>query len=966
MIRSCFRAAPSAVGLALVALTLAAPHPTLAQAPVSGDGMMLDPQNLDHWTTVRASQVTPDGQWVAVQFGPNEGDGEVMVMRSDGADERRWPVGETGGGSFLSSGASVMSLSSDGRWFAFTRYPTMEASKAAESSKKRVTNGVTVVNLQSGEERAFDGIDRYEFAGEAPQWLVMSRVAVEDAPRGMGTDLLLLDLASGRVTTIGSVGSFDLSPTGEWLAWVSQSPDRVGNGISLRNLTTGVVQTLDSEPAVYSGLNWADEGPDGRFATALSALRGMPDSAAADTSFVAVGFTGFGESVQMVRVDATELSGFPAGMRIAPARTPSWSNDRSTLFFGIAEAPAEPTSEERPDVRPVAGVPGAMQTPPPSLDDEDDLPTLVLWHGRDPDLQSRQQVQENSDRRFTFLSAYHVSDGRFVRLATEEVSNVDLNDGQRYAVGEDRRAYQLRDGIDGGQRRDVLAIDVRDGSATPVLEAQRWGVYPSPDGQKLLYYRDGHYHVYDIPTSTHSALTEGAPVRFIDVDDDHNVEDPPIAPLGWTDDSRSVLLSDGWDVWQVATEGGDFVNLTGDGREQEIRYRRPLRVDPDMAGWDLDQPLYLEAYGERTKKQGLVRLSSNGRRLERLVWDDAYFTMKRARDAETFVFTRETFQQFPDIWAATGSFQRPTRLTDLNPQQADYAWSAGARLVEYTSDHGVPLQAAMFLPAGYQEGQQYPTVVYIYEKLSQNLHRYVVPDETRAFNPSVYTSRGYVVLMPDIVYEVNDPGMSAVWSVLPAVDAAIATGAVDPDNVGLHGHSWGGYQTAFLVTQTDKFKSVVAGAALTDMVSMYHSVYWNSGNANQGIFESSQGRFFGSPAENYDAYIRNSPVFHVENVKSPVLLLHNEKDGAVDFNQGITYFNALREAEKEVVLLQYVGENHGLREPMNQRDYTVRMWEYFDHHLKGLPAPEWWTDGVPRLEMNAHLKSRKTKPKVIS
>ena len=337
-----------------------------------------------------------------------------------------------------------------------------------------------------------------------------------------------------------------------------------------------------------------------------------------------------------------------------------------------------------------------------------------------------------------------------------------------------------------------------------------------------------------------------------------------------------------------------------------------------------------------------------------------------AKDSETFVYTRETFQDFPDVWAARGGFSNPVRLTDANPRQAEVAWSAGSRLVDFVTDKGDSLQAALFLPANYASGESYPTVVYIYEKLSQNLHRYAVPNETRAFNPSVFTSRGYAVLMPDIVYQVNDPGMSAVWSVVPAVQAAIETGIVDADHVGLHGHSWGGYQTAFLITQTDIFSSAIAGAALTDMVSMYNSVYWNSGNANQGIFESSQGRFEGSPLDHYDAYIRNSPVFHAANVKTPVVLLHNEKDGAVDFNQGITYFNALREAEKDVVLLQYVGENHGLREPMNQKDYAVRMREFFDHYLKGLPAPDWWVDGVPRLEMEEHLRGRKKKPKIVS
>jgi dipeptidyl aminopeptidase/acylaminoacyl peptidase len=215
--------------------------------------------------------------------------------------------------------------------------------------------------------------------------------------------------------------------------------------------------------------------------------------------------------------------------------------------------------------------------------------------------------------------------------------------------------------------------------------------------------------------------------------------------------------------------------------------------------------------------------------------------------------------------------------------------------------------------------------------------------------------------MPDIVYRVNDPGMSAVWCVVPAVKAAIATGIVDPANVGLHGHSWGGYQTAFLVTQTNIFKSAIAGAALTDMVSMYSSVYWNTGSANQPIFESSQGRFTGNFIDNYDAYIRNSPAFHAKNVQTPLMLLHNERDGAVDFNQGITYYNTLRGLGKDVLLLQYVGENHGLAQPANQKDYTIRMKEYFDTYLMGAQAPEWLKNGIPRLKMQEHLKSRQKK-----
>jgi dipeptidyl aminopeptidase/acylaminoacyl peptidase len=194
---------------------------------------------------------------------------------------------------------------------------------------------------------------------------------------------------------------------------------------------------------------------------------------------------------------------------------------------------------------------------------------------------------------------------------------------------------------------------------------------------------------------------------------------------------------------------------------------------------------------------------------------------------------------------------------------------------------------------------------------------------------------------------------------VPAVKAAIATGIVDPANVGLQGHSWGGYQTSFITTQTDIFKTGIAGAPLTDMVSMFSSVYWNSGSANQPIFISSQGRFRSGYAQNPDAYLRNSPNRFAQNMNIPFMILHNDRDGAVDFNQGITYYNTLRELGKEVVLLEYVGENHGLSRPTNQKDYAVRMMEWFDHFLQGKPAPDWLLEGVPRLEMERHLRERK-------
>jgi len=462
-----------------------------------------------------------------------------------------------------------------------------------------------------------------------------------------------------------------------------------------------------------------------------------------------------------------------------------------------------------------------------------------------------------------------------------------------------------------------------------------------------------------------------------DTSDDHNnLVTPPIAPIGWSKDGNSVLVSDAFDVWKVPVNGGAAVNLTVDGKKNQIRYQRLYAFERAGRGGvapagrggrggaltdgvDLSQPLYFATYGEWTKKEGLSKVDPSKPGAERLVWDDAKFSYQKAKDADVYLYTRQTASEFPNYYVASADLKTGRQITDVNPQQKDFAWTSGVKLINYTSAKGDKLQGALYLPANYEPGKKYPLLVTIYEKRSNLAHSYVTPNETSTPNRSIYTSRGYAVLDPDIVYRVNDPGMSAVWCVIPAVKAAIATGMIDSANVGLWGHSWGGYQTAFLVTQTNIFKSAIAGAPLTDMVSMYGSIYWNTGGADQAIFESSQGRFKGNYADNYDAYIRNSPNFHAKNVKTPLIILANDKDGAVDFNQGITYFNTLRQMNKDVILLEYVGENHGLARPINMKDYAMRQKDWFDHYLKGAPAPEWMTNGIPRIKMDEYWQSLK-------
>jgi dipeptidyl aminopeptidase/acylaminoacyl peptidase len=262
----------------------------------------------------------------------------------------------------------------------------------------------------------------------------------------------------------------------------------------------------------------------------------------------------------------------------------------------------------------------------------------------------------------------------------------------------------------------------------------------------------------------------------------------------------------------------------------------------------------------------------------------------------------------------------------------------------------VPLQATLFKPVGFDAKKKYPLMVYIYERLTQNLHSFVNPAPGHSVNTSYYVSNGYLVLQPDIVYTIGQPGQSALKCVLPAIQAVVDQGFVDEKTIGIQGHSWGGYQIAYMVTQTTRFRAAEAGAPVGNMTSAYSGIRWGTGLPRQFQYEHTQSRIGRTIFEDPFKYVENSPVFHAPRVTTPMLILHDDNDDAVPWYQGIEYFLALRRNGKEAYLMNYNGEYHGLRRRADQMDYTVRMQQFFDHFLKGAPAPEWMEKGVPYLE----------------
>lgn len=927
------------------------------------------------WKRVSSPTISNDGQWFAHKLVPGEGDSEVVLRRNSDGKEWRFPVGESqgfgGGPGGAFSAFSDVAFSDDGKWFAFTVSPTFRDGKRLRRERRPLQNKLTLIELATEKKVEIEKVRRFAFSGENSAWIALHKYGA-DTPamppaaaagaalggatppeRATGSDLILHELSTGNQLNVGNVADFAFDKKGAWLAWTIDANEKSGNGIQVRNMTTGAVLPLDSDKAVYRGLNWTEKGEG------LAAVKGVEDKGFEDKLYSVVAFNFTSGTPQKVVFNPKDDKEFPAGLTISPNRSPAWTEDMSAVLFGLHEV-----KKKKPGATPNEGqaapngAPNAAAMAARRNQDEPETPALVLWHWQDKRLQSQQQVEEPRDKNFSYLATYRVAEKKFIRLADETLRTVNAAPKQQYGIGLDTRDYEMMSNLDGRRYQDVYVVDLKTGARRLALKKNRNAFGASPDGTQMLFYDDGHFFTYDLASGQPTNLTAKVPSTFWNEEDDHNVVKPPRFPLGWTKDSKAVLLSDGWDIWNIPTRGGNAVNLTVNGKKEKIRYQGRYNLDPEEKGIDLTQPMYLRAYGEWTKKAGIARLDNGKPGAKMLMWDDAsYGALMKAKKAESYLYSRDTFNESPTYYLADASLSNGQKLTNANPQQKDFFWSSGSKLVDYTSAKGDKLQGALYLPANYQPGKRYPTIVYIYEKRSQSLNGYVAPT-FQGFNKSFYTSNGYAVFEPDITYKINDPGMSAVWCILPGLQAAIATGVVDKDKVALHGHSWGGYQTAFMVTQSDAFKAAIAGAPLTDMISMYNLIYWNSGGGNMAIFESSQGRFTTSPVDNPEAYIRNSPVFHAKNVKTPLIILHNDKDGAVDFTQGIEYFNQLRRLQKPVVMLQYKGENHGLRVPANMRDYAVRMKEFFDHHLMGKPAPKWWMDGVPHLKLKEHLEER--------
>jgi dienelactone hydrolase len=930
--------------------------------------------------SIRGMQLSADGTFVVYQLAPQEGDGVWVARNLRTGKEWRHSSGERatvmvptavrmgrGGPRQLGGGAL---FSPDGRSVVFPLYPSRADKDKASKAKPPAApprNALGIMDLASGKVTRIEAVRNFQVPEEGPA--IVAYLAEPPAPartparrpestppaatpapqptRQYGSNLTVRNLSTGKERVFADVLEYTLSKDGRSLVYAVASRKEEGNGVYVVNGEASTPLALRSGPGRYTRLTWDDKQTQMAFLHTSGDPKVKPItrlyqwkrstplvSAGAVGLLAAVGPRSLGGLPMLVHArkmaGATELAPAPRvslrpGWGVSDNAALSFSLDGSRLFFGVVPPPPPPVKETgRPE----------------------DRVTVELWHWKDDFIKPMQKVRAAGERMRTYRAVVHLADGSGWQLADETLPEVQPAPAGEWAVGLDDRPHRLLVGQD-TVYTDYHLTSTRGNSRKLMLKKHPWGVSWSPGGRYLLFYDGKDWKSVAIPSLKVVNLTAKLGVKFHREDHDTPSPPPPHGMAGWTTDDRYVLLYDRYDIWQLAPDGSTSRNLTAGLGRKTSTLLRMINLDPRVRTIDTGKPLLLRAVDENSGDTGFYRVAFDGKAPRCLIRGARnYGYPQKARKADVLLLTVSTFHDYPDLFVADMDFREVKRITDANPQKAGFVWGK-AELVRFKNTDGVPLRGVLIKPENFDPKKKYPMMVYIYEKLSDRLHTFIEPRPGTSINPTYYVSNGYLVFMPDIVYTVGYPGQSAMKCVLPGIQAVVDQGFVKEDAIGIQGHSWGGYQVAFMVTQTTRFKAASAGAPVSNMTSAYSGIRWGTGLPRQFQYEKTQSRIGGSLWEYPARFLENSPVFKADRVKTPLLMLHNDQDEAVPWYQGIEYYLALRRLGKEVYMFNYPGEAHGLRRRANQKDYTVRLQQFFDHHLKGAPKPEWMEKGLP-------------------
>ena len=949
----------SLVALATLFAFVAAAQP--AKRPISH-------HDYDSWRAIAGQKLTNDGKFLAYGLFPQDGDGEVVIRNLVTGQEMRFPAGMRPAPTPAATpeetpetaprGATI-EFSADSRTVVFNVFPTKaETAQAKKDKKPAPKDGMTVVDLATGKSVKIDRVRRFAMPEEASGYLAYQKEGPDtpsssaESPqengrdqrfdqqggrggrggRGgaagggarlqFGTDLVLRTIADGAERTFSDVAEFTLSRDGKQLVYAVAAHDTSKNGVFVLNLSGGEQAALLAGKGKYLKITWDEAQKQ------LIFLSDRDDQASKPAKFKLYRWDR--QSPAASELASVATPGFRKEFVISENGALSFSRDGSQAYFGAALPAPEKKTDETPD---------------------DDKAVVELWSSKDDFIQPIQKVQATRDRNRSFIAAVSIASGKVMQVSDDSMETATLSENPRYAVGADNREYRRAQDY-GEHESDVYLFDTSDGTRKLLAKKVRGQYTWSPSGKYLLAYDGKDWNAVSVPDGKTTNLTSALPAKFWNEEDDHPDTPPAYGSAGWTEDGKYVLIYDHYDIWRVAPDGSGAKNITnGYGRAHDLRFRYVREdTDPRERWIDSSKPLLLHAENLDTWDTGFFRASIDGGDPKQLLMSAKNLSMPvKAKNADVYLLTEQDFSEFPDLATTNGTFKELRKVSHANPQQDQLLWGS-SEVVHYKNADGVPLTAALYKPANFDPQKKYPMMVYIYEKLTQNVKHFVPPAPGTSINISYYASNGYLVLTPDIVYTTGYPGQSALKCVLPAIQSQVDRGIVDENAIGIQGHSWGGYQIAYMVTQTKRFKAVAAGAPVADMISAYDGIRWGTGLPRQFQYERTQSRIGGSIWEYPTRYIENSPIFWADRVTTPVMILQNDGDDAVPWYQGIEFFLALRRLGKEAWFFNYNGQPHGLRNRADQKDYTIRLQQYFDHFLKGAPAPDWMEKGVPYLE----------------
>ena len=536
-----------------------------------------------------------------------------------------------------------------------------------------------------------------------------------------------------------------------------------------------------------------------------------------------------------------------------------------------------------------------------------------------------------------------------------------MNGDGYFALGIANKPYLIETTWNYPYYKDVFIVNVNSGKKKLVLPKQQDFVGLSPFGNYVFWYDNVEQGWYALNHRKKEkvALTKNIPVNFYDEDHDQPRLPSSYKFAGWTKDDKYFLVYDRFDIWKVDPKGVEEpVCITnGYGRKQNIQFRH-IQLNRENKYIDLQKPLILSAFNKKNKKSGYFEMDINIKANPKpLIYEDyQFYKLLKAKNEDILIWQKTSVNESKNLWYGDLNFKKADKITQLNLQQKEFIWPT-VELVKWNTFNGKKAEGLLYKPENYDPNKKYPVLVYFYDLFSDRLNGYPAPKPSRSpINPTFYASNGYIVFIPNIRYEVGHPGKSAVDYVVSGTQALIDKGIANKGQIGIQGQSWGGYQVAYIITQTNLFAAASAASPVSNMISAYGGIHWKTGISRMVLYEKSQSRIGASIWENPKLYIENSPIFHLNKVETPLLIMHNDGDRSVSWYQGIELFMGLRRLQKPVWLLNYNGEPHNLKaKTPDNKDLSIRMMQFFNHYLKDKPQAEWMKNGIPLIKKGKTL-----------